>query len=328
MHQRKKIKWLPKPALHDLQLFHDVFLPKIHKGISLNLLTYRRPSHILFSDACPKGLGGYSLTSGCAWRWEIPPNYVDSVKTKNNLLEFLAAMVTIWVELTKESTPPLSCILASGDNTSAVGWLHNVNVDETNNKALHLTSRKLVTILMDTNCCLYSQHFKGEFNEVADSLSRRHDLADKELLSFILLHYPEQVPDTFVIDQLPPSITSWMIWLLQKNKDHMEFSSKLKTKKRERGTDGNLTLNALKTPTIPSCNNSNHSCGQVFLEPLAPPSAKGCFQEKIKNAWLVAQLKRPWQNWVRSSGQTWGQTPTMAQMDTQSTLSYKDRSRA
>jgi hypothetical protein len=237
-------------------------------------------------------------------------------------------MITIWVELTKDSTPPLSCILALCDNTSAVGWLHNVNVDETNNKALHLTSRKLATILMDANCCLYSQHFKGEFNEVADCLSRRHDLSDKDLLSFILSYYPNQVPDTFAIDQLPPSITSWMIWLLQKNKDHMEFSNKQKTKKRGHGQDGHLTSNVSKIPTILSCNDSNPSCGQGYSEPLALPSAKGCFQEKIKNAWLVAQLKRPWQNWARSSGQMWGLTPTMDLMDTQSTPSFNDRSKA
>ncbi len=155
--------------------------------------------------------------------------------------------------------PPLSCILALGDNTSAVGWLHKVNVDDTINKALHLTSRKLATGLMEADCCLYSQHFKGEFNEVADCLSRRHDLSDNQLLSFILSRYPEQVPATFAIDHLPPSITSWMTCLLQKNKDLTEFSNKHETKKRERGTDGNPTSDELKTPTIPSYYSLNPS---------------------------------------------------------------------
>jgi hypothetical protein len=92
---KKKIKWLPKPTLQDLHLFHNVFLPKIHSGININLLTYRRPFHILFSDACPQGIGGYSTVTGKAWRWKIPVSFSDSVHSKNIFLEFLAAVITI-----------------------------------------------------------------------------------------------------------------------------------------------------------------------------------------------------------------------------------------
>ena len=109
------------------------------------------------------------MNTGKAWRWAIPPEFADSVHSKNNLLEFLAAVTTIWLELLDSSTPPLSCILALGDNTSAVGWLHKANIDESNNKALHLTSRKLATLLLEAECCIYSQHFKGEYNKVADA---------------------------------------------------------------------------------------------------------------------------------------------------------------
>jgi hypothetical protein len=104
-------------------LFQEGFLPKIHQGININLLAYRRPTHITFSDACPKGLGVFSATSGLAWRWAIPEKFSDSVRLKNNLLEFLATVITIWIELQHDSTPPLSCILALGDNSSAIGWL-------------------------------------------------------------------------------------------------------------------------------------------------------------------------------------------------------------
>jgi hypothetical protein len=315
---KTKTKWLSKTVLQDLHLFHETFLPKIHMGISINLLTYRRPTHIIFSDACPKGLGGYSVNTGKAWRWEIPTEFEDSLKNKNNTLEFLAAVISIWMEISSTSTPPLSCILALGDNTSAVGWLHNVNVDESDNKALHIISRKLAALLMSANCCLYSQHFKGEHNEVADTLSRRHDLSDSALVALIFSSYPDQIPGTFKIDLLPPSIISWMIWLLQKNKDHTESNNKQKTKKRGHGADGELTWNELKTPMTHSYNSLNPSCDPESSELSQQPSDKGSFQEKIKTVWREAQLKRPWQNWAKSSGQTWGSTPTMAQMDTQS----------
>ena len=82
----KKIKWLNKSVLADLQLFLDYFLPKLHEGISLNLLTFRRPTHIFWSDACPSGLGGFSQHSGKAWRFEIPEEFLQAVKNQNNLL--------------------------------------------------------------------------------------------------------------------------------------------------------------------------------------------------------------------------------------------------
>jgi hypothetical protein len=319
-HMKKHTIWLPKPALSDLALFQETFLPKMYKGISLNLITYRRPTHILFSDACPKGMGGYSVNTGLAWRWKIPPDLVESVALRNNLLEFMAALTTIWIETEQESTPALSCILALGDNSSAVGWLHKANVDPNQNKALHTASRKLASLLMESECCLYSQHFKGEFNNVADALSRLHDLTDNQLLSFILSNFPDQVPHTFSIVPLAPSIISWMTWLLQKNNGHTEFKNKQQTKKRGRGNDGYSTLTESRTDTIPSSSSSSPSCELDCLVPSALPSVKGSFLNKVRASWVEAQSKRPWQNWVRSSGQTWGQTPTMDQITKQSIL--------
>jgi hypothetical protein len=314
-------KWLSKSTLADLQLFHDIILPKIHKGININLLTYRRPTHILFSDACPKGLGGYSANTGKAWRWPIPSEFIESVLNKNNLLEFLAAIITIWLQLLDSTTQPLPCLLALTDNSSAVGWLHKANIDEAQNKALHIASRKLATLVIEADCCLYSQHFKGAYNNVADALSRHNNLTDHALTSFILSHFPNQVPVTFVIDPLPPSITSWMTWLLQKNKEHTEFKIKQKRKRSEPGTDGKPTWHELKTPTILTSNSSNPSCERESSVPSQPPSDEEIFQEKIKKTWVEAQSKRPWQSWVRCLGQTWGSTPTMVQTGNQHTQS-------
>ena len=314
-------KWLTKSTLEDLQLFHDTILPKIHRGININLLTYRRPTHILFSDACPQGLGGYSTNTGKAWRWLIQKEFSESVQNKNNLLEFLAAIITIWIQLLDDTTQPLPCILALTDNSSAVGWLHKANIDETNNKSLHTASRKLANLVINADCCLYSQHFKGAYNNVADALSRHNELTDHVLTSFILQHFPDQVPPTFRIDPLPPSITSWTTWLLQKNKEHTESKTKQKRKKLESGTDGKPIWHASKTVTTLTFNSSNPSCEQESSAPSPPHSDEETFPEKIKKTWVEAQSKRPWQSWVRCLGQTWGSTPTMAQMDNQHTPS-------
>jgi hypothetical protein len=55
---RKKIK-LREVALKDLSL-HLHFLKKANKGINMNLLTFRKPTHVYRTDACEFGIGGYS----------------------------------------------------------------------------------------------------------------------------------------------------------------------------------------------------------------------------------------------------------------------------
>jgi hypothetical protein len=318
-HSKRYKKWLTKCTIEDLQLFHDTFLPEVHNGIKINLLTYRRPSHILFSDACPSGLGGYSVNTGKAWRWKIPQLFLQSVQNKNNLLEFLASIITTWISLLDISTASLSCILALGDNTSAVGWLHKANTDESYNKALHIAARKYANLLMEHKCCLYSQHFKGEFNNVSDALSRKHQLTDSELTSFIISQYPSQVPLTFEIVPLPQSIISWTTWLLQKNKEQLESKMAQNQRKREFGNDGKLTSPELRMNTTPTSKTWSLLCEPESLEPSAPPSEEETFHAKIRRTWEEAQSKRPWQNWVRCSGQTWGSTPTMDQAATRST---------
>jgi hypothetical protein len=52
--------YLTKSSLADLKLWYDCFLPSVHQGMSLILISYRRPSIICWSDACPTGLGGYN----------------------------------------------------------------------------------------------------------------------------------------------------------------------------------------------------------------------------------------------------------------------------
>ena len=70
-HKFSTIK-IPSAAQKDLQLWKK-FLSKAHEGTSMNLLSFRMPTHAYQSDACEHGLGGYS-NDGIAWQWSIPPN--------------------------------------------------------------------------------------------------------------------------------------------------------------------------------------------------------------------------------------------------------------
>jgi hypothetical protein len=113
----------------DLHLWHD-FLHQARKMVSMNLLTTQRPTHILFLDACPGGLAGYSITTGEAWCFQIDPSQTHP-KVSNKLLEFIGAMVQIW--LTSGFNPTCnchSCLLAWTNSSSGAGWLHKSSFDE------------------------------------------------------------------------------------------------------------------------------------------------------------------------------------------------------
>jgi hypothetical protein len=47
------------------------FLDIAKNGINMNLIAFRRPTHVYQPDSCPFGLGGY-LDKGFAWRFEMP----------------------------------------------------------------------------------------------------------------------------------------------------------------------------------------------------------------------------------------------------------------
>jgi hypothetical protein len=304
-------KYLPKSALLDLQLWKDHFLPKIHEGISINIITYRRPSILCWSDACPKGMRGYNH-EGLAWRWEIPQKYQKRVQNKNNTLEFLASLLTVWFTIRSGVRHHHPCFLALGDNSSATGWLHKANVDADDNKPLHLAARKYAQILMQYNCYLYSQHIKGIHNNVADALSRLHHYSPNDLQHHIFLNYPSQVPPTFYIAPLPQEISSWMISWLQKVKQPTESDKEQKIRKTGCGKGGVNTVESSTMSTTHSCKTYPQNSEPDCLEHSPPLYADASFLNWTKDLWLLAQWKRPWQNWVRSLGQTWGSTLHMA----------------
>jgi hypothetical protein len=155
---------LRRDDIRDLELWVD-FLQQARSGISLNCLTIRKPSKIGWSDSCPFGLGGF-LLSGRAWRFQIPsfsPIYGNDIA--NNVLEFLGMLVTIWLSLLECSAESSlqDCILAIGDNTSAIGWMHKSGkLDPTSiyHAPVQLIARKIARLLLKSSHCLASQHLK------------------------------------------------------------------------------------------------------------------------------------------------------------------------
>jgi hypothetical protein len=81
--------------MKDLELMTGI-LTKAHKGIDMNLLAFRAPNRVYHSDLCPAGLEGYS-NQGHAWHFQIPANL--QFQATNNLLKYLAAIITPWINL-------------------------------------------------------------------------------------------------------------------------------------------------------------------------------------------------------------------------------------
>ena len=187
------------------------FLDKACTGLSLNLLTFRLPLRILRSDASLHGIGGLSVMSGITWQWELPWDL--RLCTSLNALEFLVSYITIYMDIHVGATPTSSCFLSQGDSTSAMGWLRKSNFNDANPLHLSLTWA-MADLIMDHNSCLYSQWFPGDENNLTKALSHDTHLDDDALLTLLLSHVPEQIPEGFCICPLLLKLVSQiMTWL-------------------------------------------------------------------------------------------------------------------
>jgi len=82
-----------------------------------------KPTHLAWSDLCPFGIGGYTL-SGRAWRIQIPkPFPFKGDDEANNVLEFLGMAISILLLIEESQSTKYACLMALGDNTFAISWI-------------------------------------------------------------------------------------------------------------------------------------------------------------------------------------------------------------
>jgi len=322
-HTKTVKRYLSSPVLEDLKLWQRSFLPKIKVGMSLNLTSFRRPTVISWSDACPSGLGGFD-SLGNAWQFKLSLEDSIACKNQNNSLEFVAALITVWLGTKCNWLESEACFLAFCDNSSAVSWLYKASVDETRNLPLHLAARKYADVLLQAGCCLYSQHIPGQKNVVADLLSRNFTHSNSQLTTFVLETFPSQVPPSFTVSPLPQEILSWLTSWLQRCREKMGLQKILEIKKQEYGDGGTSTQDASTSTTMFGWKNSPQRVGPQFSEHLQQRSVDDSFPDQMRQTWLRQQCRRPLQNWVRFLGQTWGTTPHMSQGLKSCTHPYQD----
>jgi hypothetical protein len=191
------------------------FLASAGGGIDMNNLTFRHPTHVSRVDASEHGIGGYSLITGQAWRFEIPIHL--RLRASLNSLEHLASYIQLAFEAATSGIPPSSVILTGTDSTTAAGWLHRSSFDDSmpDDPPLRLwVARATARLLLEHSSSLFSKWFPGKDNEVADSLSRDHHISNANLHSLLHSSFPEQMPPQFAICPLPQKlslqITTWL----------------------------------------------------------------------------------------------------------------------
>ena len=264
--------------LDDLRLFKDI-INTAARGIDLNLLSLRAPTEFGRTDACETGLGGYSLTSGTAWRFQIPPDLLKVLHI--NYLEFLACVTHIVVLIYREEIPPGTCIRTESDNCSAVAWMEKTNFlpnDKTSAASFHL-ARFLARLALEHNVCFFTNWIEGTSNSVADALSRsfptKHSPentpttyqgkipcpdpiasyiasnvqdSDTSLTSSILSSFSSQVSPAFTINPLPQEISSAVQSMMSSDSAGEELLKVLRTKRTHTGNFGSGTS---MTSTLP-----------------------------------------------------------------------------
>jgi len=139
------------------------FLDMAKEGIQLNNKVFHKPTKIYRSDASEFGIGGYNITSGHAWQFELP---IDCwLQTSLNSLEFIACMITIWVDVINNIIIQEDCLLSQTDSTTANGWLRESNFSDSGDKVAQLTTaRQLAKLVINSKSCLCSQWFAGVEN--------------------------------------------------------------------------------------------------------------------------------------------------------------------
>jgi hypothetical protein len=316
---------LNREEIADLRLWL-VFLAKAHTGISLNRITTRKPSRLGWSDSCPFGLGGF-LLSGRAWRIRIPEaSPIYGLDIENNVLEFLGMVITIWLviyECDREGAVE-ECILALGDNTSAIGWLFKsgrLPTDSLYYEPVQFIARVLADIITQSSHCLASQHLKGDLNTVSDLLSfvgdirgYEHPLAPDSPTDEILTrrfhsHLPQLIPEHFEILDLPSEISSFAIRALQIIESSSSPDRRKQTKKKTASGEGGPP--SARTPdsvidsssiTYPKASLSSSS------EPFSPStgSLSGLQQEtflaSVRAPWFHRLCELPQAVWLRRFG--------------------------
>jgi hypothetical protein len=282
--------------------FWKILLKRAFEGVSMNTVVTQVPDCIYRNDACEYGLGGFSLKTGRAWRYEIPACFIG--RRSINFLEFLAAVVSIMLGIFEGEIQRNDNILSATDNTCTQGWIAKSNFDEAGDQAAHAAlAQWMASAGLNNDISFSSIWFMGLLNWVADPLSREQAQSDEFLTSRLIAKYPEQVPSTFKISPLPEEISSAIYYLLQTETPVMQSLPTLIVQPIVPGVDGLNSSSSAASRTTPSSTVSppatvyDSSC--LSLKPYENVHGANPLKDMI--AWLRVHARPPSSMWQRPS---------------------------
>ena len=297
----------------------QIFLKKANEGISMNLVVFRKPEIVYICDASEHGLGGYT-SHGRAWRLIIPNKVLG--RAHINTLEYIAQLISIWIDVLEGRVKHQDCILALGDNKSALGWMRRSNFrqeedDDISWRVKQKISRKIASLILNSEIVLYKQWLKGAHNIVADSLSR--DLFFMNEIThtkFLRCTINKQLPALFTIKPVPKEITSYVYSLLLMLPDQKQWLKPRKPSDLAVLNSGMLSSTALESMKS-SLNTSKEIKGSQSCHVLRKQLERAPSLQEIKDNWWREQSQPPSHMWHRPSGQTTGKTQDWTWMERQ-----------
>ena len=312
-HHKSKNKRYPTIMPSECQLdlgLMITFLDKAHAGIDMNLLSFRRPTHIYRSDSCPFGLGGYSDT-GFAWRFELPPR--SRFRASNNLLEFMASIISPWIDILAGRLSKGDCALSMTDSTTSAGWIRKTNFKEDTVDPIEASTRIKIArhhaaLFIENDIKEYSQWFEGKKNQVADALSREFELSDENLTNTLRSLFPSQLPEHFKIVPLPIEISSWLTSSLRQLPVKEQLREEHTRAKLDPGDDSRSTLTQSASATTTSSTLSPDHNNTKSCAPLPWLCGRRDFQDQLMISWLREQSEVPSRMYARPSGTVAGST--------------------
>jgi hypothetical protein len=235
-----------------------------------------------------------------AWRFELPLDC--RLRTSLNSLEFLGCFISIWINCFHYVIEPESCILSQTDSTSAMRWLHKSNFADRQDEFVQLSSaRRLAAILLEANCCLFSQWFPGNYNSIADSLSRDFHINDGHLSNLLPSHFPHQAPFGLTILPVPPEIVSWLTCLLLSQPQKEPWSKEPTRSKFALGVISENISSTLESSMITTSISSPDLNGLRSSAHLVTQSEKADFvMDTVVKSSNLNQLEPPWTAYRRS----------------------------
>ena len=222
-----------------------------------------------------------------------------------NLLEFLAAAVTISLALSKGGVNQK--VLAYTDSSSVLGWLHKTSFSE-KQEGHDKVARWLTRHFLEKESSLYSQHIKGKANLIADMLSRDHHLSEIQLTFLFRTILPKQTPKNFAIYPLTEERTFWIYSLCRSSTKEQESPAQHCKSRLGALIDGDDSCRQMESKTSGCLAFAKSSAPES--SPHSPELAEEIFlARQIDLSYEAQPLKPPCHMYVRPSVQTYSQIP-------------------